>query len=324
MEFRLPSSFVEGDARNIREDGTHKRERRMASLRDIRRHIGSVKNIKQITYAMKMVAAARIKRAQKSILNSRPFAGKMEETIRSLFAEIGEDDFKSVRESQLFEKSEKSGRAGLVVVTADKGLCGSFNVNVLKTAVKWMKENRDKKIEALVVGRKGKDFLRRLKGLDLEVAYEMIGIFPNVSYVHAGILCDEMFKLYFGGVDEVTLVYTEFKNMMSQKTRVKRVLPLKSMDFAGEEPKMEDFDFEPGKAEILANLLPRYLKAEFYRVLLESQAAELAARMNAMENASNNASDLIESLTLKLNKTRQAMITTELTEIVGGAEALGG
>ncbi len=296
----------------------------MASLRDIRRHIASVKNIKQITYAMKMVAAARIKRAQKAIFNSRPFALKMEETVRNLFAEMEEEDFKSSPTHRLFEKKSEKNCIGLVMVTADKGLCGSFNINVLKTAVKWLRNNRGKKIKVIAVGKKGRDFCKRLRGLDLEIFYEMIGIFPKVSYVHSNILCDEILKLYHNEADEIKLIYTEFKSMMSQSVETKNVLPLKSLKFSGEKGRMDDFEFEPHKASLLEALLPRYIKAEFYRILLESQAAELAARMNAMENASKNAADIIEGLTLKLNKTRQAMITTELTEIVSGAQALGG
>ena len=300
----------------------------MASLRDIRKHISSVKSIKQITYAMKMVAAARIKRAQNSILASRPFAMQMDRLIADLYCELGEEDLAGTRARELFDERPAGGALCLVLVTADKGLCGSFNTNLLKAAAAWLKENRSRKIYAVAVGRKGRDFLHRLKGLDLEIAHEMVGVFPKAGYVHAQLLSDELLKLYRGHpVESVTLIYNEFKSMISQKIVTDRLLPLKKhiLECAyGGGKRSGDFTFEPHKTELLGALLPRHIGAQLYRTLLESQAAELAARMSAMESASKNASELIEGLTLKMNKTRQAMITTELNEIVSGSEALGG
>ena len=299
----------------------------MASLRDIRKHISSVKSIKQITYAMKMVAAARIKRAQNSILAARPFAIEMDRLIEDLYCELGEEDLSGTPARELFEERPAGGPLCLVLITADKGLCGSFNTNLLKTAAAWLKENRGRKLRVIAVGRKGRDFLRRLKGLDLEVAYELVGIFPKAAYMHAQLLADEILKLYAGSsVESVTLVYNEFKSMMAQRIVSDRLLPLKThIACAGKtRPSGVDFSFEPGKKELLGELLPRHICAQLYRTLLESQAAELAARMNAMEAASKNATELIEGLTLKMNKTRQAMITTELNEIVSGSEAQGG
>ncbi|MCG2724702.1 MAG: ATP synthase F1 subunit gamma [Elusimicrobia bacterium] len=300
----------------------------MASLRDIRRHISSVKSIKQITYAMKMVAAARIKKAQNKILNSRPFAEKMEETIKNLYMEMEEEDFNRSPAFKLFEKQDKSNVGVLVIITSDKGLCGSFNVNVLKRAVLWLKENKDKETKVIAVGKKGRDFCRRLKGLNLSMPYELVGIFPKAGYAHAKLLAENIFKLYENEADSVTVIYNRFKSMMAQEIICNKFLPLKRrfLEFQNEfgENKLSDFDFEPAKSLLLSSLLPRYVKAQIYKILLESQAAELAARMNAMEAASGNASDIIEELTLKLNKTRQAMITTELNEIVAGAGALEG
>ncbi|MCK4936664.1 MAG: ATP synthase F1 subunit gamma [Elusimicrobiales bacterium] len=300
----------------------------MASLRDIRRHISSVKSIKQITYAMKMVAAARIKKAQNKILNSRPFADKMEEAIKNLYTEMGEEDFRHSPAFKLFEKHEESNVSVLIVITSDKGLCGSFNVNVLKRAVIWLKENKDREIKVIAVGRKGRDFFKRLKGLNLSIAYELVGIFPKASYAHAKLVTDNLFKLYEKEADSVTIIYNRFKSMMSQEIIRNKFLPLKRHFMkTGDEAaknKFSDFDFEPAKELLLSSLLPRYIKAQIFKILLESQAAELAARMNAMEAASGNASDIIEDLTLKLNKTRQTMITTELNEIVAGAGALEG
>lgn len=297
----------------------------MASLRDIRKHISSVKSIKQITYAMKMVAAARIKKAQGAILASRPFAFEMDRLIADLYSELGEDDLSGTAVRELFCERPAGGPLCLVLVTADKGLCGSFNTNLLKAAAAWLRENRGRKIYAVAVGRKSRDFLKRLKGLDLEIVHEMVGIFPKAGYKHAQLLSDEVLKLFLERrAESVTLIYNEFKSMVAQKVVTDRLLPLKSHILAaGEKAQKADFGFEPRKAELLDALLPRHLGAQLYRTLLESQAAELAARMSAMESASKNASELIDGLTLKMNKTRQAMITTELNEIVSGAEALG-
>lgn len=299
----------------------------MASLRDIRKHISSVKSIKQITYAMKMVAAARIKRAQNSILASRPFAREMEHMIADLYSEMETEDFNASPAHALFEARKDARAVGLVLIASDKGLAGSFNTNLLKNALAWLRANKGKKVYAICVGRKSRDFLKRLKGLDLEVVSEMVGIFPKVSYVHANLLSEHISKLYADrGVESVTLVYNEFKSMIAQRVVNVGLLPLKRhiLEMSGQPGGFKDFDFEPDKIKLLESLLPRYIGAQLYRILLESQAAELAARMNAMESASKNASELIEGLTLKLNKMRQAMITTELNEIVSGAEALGG
>jgi len=276
---------------------------------------------------MKMVAAARIRRAQNAILASRPFAREMDRLIADLYVELGEEDLEGSMAKTLFEE-RLAGTLCLVLVTADKGLCGSFNTNLLKAAAVWIKENRGRKICVVVVGRKGRDFLRRLKGLDLELVHEMVGIFPKAGYVHAQLLTDAILKLYTGRqVESVTLIYNEFKSMLTQRIVTDQLLPLKRhiLEKApGVKGAAADFAFEPRKAELLEALLPRHLGAQLYRTLLESQAAELAARMNAMEAASKNATELIEGLTLKMNKTRQAMITTELNEIVSGSEALGG
>lgn len=300
----------------------------MASLRDIRKHISSVKSIKQITYAMKMVAAARIKRAQSAILASRPFAKEMDRLIVDLYGELEEGDFSSSEARALFDERNPGGTLVLVLVTADKGLCGSFNTNLLKAAAAWLRENRGRKICAVVVGRKGRDFLRRLKGLDLGICHEMVGVFPKAGYVHAQLLSEAILKVYLEQpVESVTLIYNEFKSMMAQRIVTDRLLPLKRHileNWQAAPHKSGNFSFEPRKADLLAALLPRQISAQLYRTLLESQAAELAARMSAMESASKNASELIDGLTLKMNKTRQTMITTELNEIVSGSEALGG
>ncbi|HOW88815.1 MAG TPA: ATP synthase F1 subunit gamma [Elusimicrobiales bacterium] len=299
----------------------------MASLRDIRKHIHSVKSIRQITYAMKMVAAARIKKAQTAILSSRPFAVEMEHLISDLNDELSGCGGLSPAAGSLFsERGAAAGARGLVLVTADKGLCGSFNSNLLKAAAAWLRENRERKLRVICVGKKSRDFMRRLKGLDLEIDYEMTGIFPKAGYAHANLLARNILELFARPeVGSVTLIYNEFKSVLVQKIVRNELLPLKRNALAGRgTARLRDFGFEPEKAALLNVLLPRYVSAQMYRVLLESQAAELAARMNAMEAAYKNAAELIDGLTLRLNKMRQAMITTELNEIVSGAEALGG
>ena len=300
----------------------------MASLRDIRKHIKSVKSIKQITYAMKMISAARIRRAQSAILSSRPFALRMEELISDLYSEMNAEGFKASPAYALFAERPAAKALGLVLVASDKGLCGSFNSSLLKAAASWLGENRGNKIYVVCVGRKSRDFMRRLRGLDLEIAYEMVGIFPKAGYVHAELLTENILKLFSRPeVKGLTIIYNEFKSIMSQRIIRTDLLPLKASILEkaeGAPGKMKDFSFEPRKCALLETLLPRHIGAQLYRILLESQAAELAARMNAMDASSKNASDLMEGLTLKLNKMRQTMITTELNEIVSGAEALGG
>lgn len=299
----------------------------MASLRDIRRNIKSVKSTQQITYAMKMVAAARIRKAQSAILSSRPFAVKMAQMIEDLHQELVDGDIRKSAVYNLSAPRPEAAAAGLVFITSDKGLCGAFNTNLIKAAIAWLRKNEKKKIYAFVAGKKARDFVRRLK-LDIEVVHESVGIFPRVGYVHAELLGKALLEAYGKyPIGSVTLIYNEFKSMMSQKVVETELLPLGKLEGAGglrQAGRFSNFLFEPEKTALLESLLPRYVKGQLYRFLLESQAAELSARMNAMESASKNASELIESLTLKLNRLRQSMITKELSEIVSGAEALNG
>ena len=296
----------------------------MASLREIRRKIKSVKSTQQITKAMKMVAAARMRRAQSSILSARPFAVKMEDMIRDLaLVEIAAAKQEG-REAQLhpFFQAREGRKVGLVLVTADKGLCGAFNGNLLRFTAGWLREHRDDEVTVFAVGRKGRDFLRRVKTLTL--ASQMAGVFPKINFAHAELLGKEIIDAYVEkGLSRVVVVYNEFKSVVVQRIVVKDLLPL-PMPAADPTrvPISEQFLFEPDQEGLLRALLPRYLKAQLYRILLESQAAELAARMNAMDAASKNAGELIGAMTLSMNRTRQAMITKEIAELVGGAEAL--
>jgi len=304
----------------------------MASLRDIRKHIDAVKNIRQITGAMKMVAAARIRRAQEDMIRARPFAHHIGRVIGDLYGELSESDMEDTEAIKYFQHRPKGPKC-LVLVTADKGLCGAFNASLIKAALAWIKANNDEEIFVITVGKKGSDLMRRLKGAGIKLLYQMIGIFPKADYSHAVIIGGKIRDLFLKTrLESVTVIYNEFKSMMSQKIVTKQLLPLRNFIEEGVEKaknkgndaslKTVDFIFEPDKKELLKELLPVHLNLQISRILRESQASELAARMTAMEAASKNASDLISGLTLKMNKTRQSMITTELNEIVSGSEAL--
>ena len=300
----------------------------MPSLRDIRNKIKSVKSTEQITKAMKMVAAARMRKSQLAILAARPFAVKMEELARGLAALEVRADMEAGREIEVhpFFEQRTEGPVALVLVTADKGLCGAFNSNLIKAAIEWLKANQGKKVYVACVGRKGRDFMHRLKGYDFEMLTEVAGIFPKVNFTHAELLGRAVIDAYGDKkISRVTVIYNEFKSVAVQRLVTTQLLPI-PLPAASENEKhtaaVADYGFEPDRQELLAALLPRYVKAQLYRVLLESQAAELAARMNAMDAASKNAKELRQSLDLEANRTRQAAITKEIAELVGGAEAL--
>ncbi|MBI3551072.1 MAG: ATP synthase F1 subunit gamma [Elusimicrobia bacterium] len=298
----------------------------MASLRDIRRKIKSVKSTEQITKAMKMVAAARMRRSQAAILAARPFAVKMEQLVRGLSALEVAGDIAAGREvhvHEFFEHRSEDLPGCLVLVTADKGLCGAFNSNLIKNSIEWLKGQAGRKVYAVVVGRKGRDFLHRLKGVGLEIVSETAGIFPKVNFTHAELVGKAVIDLYESKkVSSVSIIYNEFKSAAAQQLVKIPLLPIKPFEDAQTASALIDYEFEPDRQVLLEALLPRYLKAQLYRVLLESQAAELAARMNAMDAASKNAKELREALNLGLNRQRQAIITKEIAELVGGAEAL--
>ena len=296
----------------------------MASLREIRRKIKSVKSTEQITKAMKMVAAARMRRSQQAILAARPFAAKMEDLVRGLAGLKRDSDIAAGREVQIHEFFDvrKNGPVCLVLVTADKGLCGAFNSSLLRAAVDWLNAHQGKKVCLAVVGRKGRDFAHRLRGYDFEILTELSGIFPKVSFAHAELLGQAVMDAYSRkGLSGVTLLYNEFKSVALQRLLSAPLLPIPAPELAAE-AQLPEYGFEPDQQALLGALLPRYVKAQLFRVLLESQAAELAARMNAMDAASKNAKELRQALILGANRQRQANITKELAELVGGAEAL--
>ncbi|MEF3280659.1 MAG: ATP synthase F1 subunit gamma [Elusimicrobiota bacterium] len=294
----------------------------MASLRDIRKHIKAVKNIRQITYAMKMVSSARIKKAQSQILGFKPYISYLENVVFSLKGEMMEEDFKTTGLYRFFKKESLTNSIGIVVVGGDKGLCGSFNSSIINLAVKLIRNNKGKKIYIIPVGKKSYDFFKKVKEVNLY--YQIYNIFPKVNYAHASLLSSKIIEAYEKlNLDEIYMVYSEFRNMMKQEFKSISFLPIINR-IGGDEGKenLEDFIFEPEKSILLKNLIPKYINMRVYSVLLENQASELAARMQAMELASKNAGELIDELTLRMNKLRQAQITTELNEIVSGASAI--
>ena len=297
----------------------------MASLRELRSKIKSTKSTEQITRAMKMVAAARMRKSQLAILAARPFANKMERMVRDLaLLEVKSDiAAKQVVQIHPFFDKRTEGAELLVLVTGDKGLCGAFNSNVLRAAFEWFRQRKGKKVYYVAVGRKGRDMAARLKGQDVEMVSELAGIFPKITFAHAELVGQAIIGAYLNkGVSKVTVLYNEFKSIATQRLLTAELLPIPVPEAAAETADLPDYGFEPGRQELLAALLPRHIKASLYRILLESQAAELASRMNAMDSASRNAKDMREGYVLDANRTRQAMITKEIAELVGGAEAL--
>jgi F-type H+-transporting ATPase subunit gamma len=297
----------------------------MASLRELRSKIKSTKSTEQITKAMKMVAAARMRKSQLAILVARPFAVKMERMVRGLALLEVRADVAAHREIQIhpFFDQRPDDVELLVLVSGDKGLCGAFNSNVLRAALDWFRQRKSKKVYCVAVGRKGRDMATRLKGQDVEMVSELVGVFPKITFAHAELLGQAVLDAYINkGVSKVTVLYNEFKSVATQRLLIAELLPIRAPQEGGEAAPLPDYGFEPGRQELLATLLPRHIKAQFYRILLESQAAELAARMNAMDAASKNAKEMRESYVLDANRTRQAMITKEIAELVGGAEAL--
>jgi F-type H+-transporting ATPase subunit gamma len=284
----------------------------MSTLREIRRRINSIKSTQQITKAMKMVAAAKLRKAQENILAARPYARKIDEMIRHLIAqqEIKEIPLLAVRPPQ---------RVTLIVITGDRGLCGSFNSNIIKRVLLQIDFHRDKEISLVCVGRKGYDFFRKR---NLQIDNKYLQIFNQLEYIHAQQITNYIVQQYVAQrTDLVEIVYNEFKNAVQQFVVIEKYLPLTAEEFEGE-LKNISYLYEPDQLSLLTALLPKHLNLQTWRILLESNAAEQGARMTAMENATDNAGDLIDELTLHYNKTRQAVITREISEIVGGAEAL--
>jgi F-type H+-transporting ATPase subunit gamma len=285
----------------------------MPALIDIRRRIRSVKSTQQITKAMKMVSAAKLRRAQDAMFAARPYARKMLEVLQSI-ASRSEADAHPLLE-------ERGGeRVLVVVITADKGLCGAFNANIIRTAARFVTDRKERGIELGLVGRKGRDALKR-RGF--KVRFERIGVFQALQYRTAREMAKELTDAFINGeFDEVFLVYNEFKSVIQQRIAIERLLPIERHVLNPQQPRF-DYIYEPEPAGILKSLLPRHVEVQIWKALLESNAAEHGARMASMDAATNNASEMIDSLTLYMNKVRQAAITKEIIEVVSGAGTPG-
>jgi F-type H+-transporting ATPase subunit gamma len=290
----------------------------MANLLDIRRRIKSVKNTQQITKAMKMVSAAKLKRAQNRVINARPFADKMNQVLSELAAQTSED----FHHPLLDQRGDE--RYLVVLVTADKGLCGAFNTNLIKAAQVFVKANPDKQIEWVTVGRKGRDFYRRR---DANIANEYIGLTGKgrVDFAEALDVAKDVINRFTEdrSIDKVFLIFAEFKSVLTQRIVTEQLLPIsKTTETTDDAAQTKDYIYEQEPAEIFSRLLPSLVETQIFRALLESIASEQGARMTAMEAASKNAGELISTLTLNMNRVRQAAITREIIEIVSGASAL--
>jgi len=287
----------------------------MPSLRDIKRKITSVKKTQQITKAMKMVAAAKLRRAQDRVIAARPYSRKMLAVIANLAGRVER------AQHPLLAKRE-SKNVKLLVLTSDRGLCGAYNTNILRKAVEAVKQftAEGKVVKVNVVGRKGRDFFRKRSAYTLGKVWSDLGMIEYEKAADVGRNIVERFVA--GETDEVYLLYNEFKSVIQQKVTLEKLLPVEPPAEADPFMAAVDYLYEPTPEAILGSILPKHIEVQVYRAMLESQASEMGARMTAMDSATRNAKDMIERLTLKFNKQRQAAITKEISEIVGGAEAL--
>jgi F-type H+-transporting ATPase subunit gamma len=295
----------------------------MPTLLDFRRRIRSVKNTQQITRAMKFIAAARLRRAQETAVSLRPYAGGIREILRSAMSRIENPE-------QFPLLAQRPEEKVLVLVTAgERGLCGAFNANVLRRAFEFLGEKKGKSIEVIAIAKKARDAFRKRPW---KIALEYVDVTSKADLGKAREIAGEVMKIYeAGGADSVYLIYNEFKNVMMQTLRVEKLLPLEHAALAvpekgaahGSSGELVDYIYEQPAAEIFNKLVPRYVEMQIYRMLAESSAAEHAARMTAMESATSNASDVIDALTLHMNKVRQAAITREIIEVVSGAASAG-
>lgn len=288
----------------------------MPTLRDIKRRITSVKSTQQITKAMKMVAASKLRRAQDRIFEARPYANKMFSVLSSLAVRTGRE------EHSLLAKRSRS-KIEILVITTDRGLCGALNSNILKKAYDFNREKKKDDYEASIstIGRKGRDFFRKR---NIPMRKTWVGLSGKITYSNAQEIARDIVKNYTEELfDEVCLVYNEFKSAMQQRVIIEKLLPIEPQKVEKEEViHYGEFIYEPSASEVLDTLLPKHIEVQIFRALLESEASEQGARMTAMDNATRNAKELIEKLTLQFNKARQSAITKELMEVVGGAEAL--
>jgi F-type H+-transporting ATPase subunit gamma len=304
----------------------------MPSLIDIRRRVRAVKSTQQITKAMKMVSSSKLRRAQERIVKSRPYAKEMLRVFNNLATRTEN------AAHPLLNDDPESGRTLLIVITADRGLCGSFNTNVAKAALQFTleqpKDPKGRDVAMALVGRKGRDFFMR-RGFD--VLYEEVGLFQNIKWSHAQAMAQTAIKEFLGpDISSVYLVYNEFRSVISQRVVIEKLLPIPRLNEAEAAAKASagqgavteasaspavDYLFEPDPAQLLNTLLPLHVAVQIQRALLESSAAEHAARMQSMDSATRNAKEMVDRLTLYMNKVRQAAITREIIEVVSGAQA---
>jgi F-type H+-transporting ATPase subunit gamma len=281
----------------------------MANVRDIRRRIRSAKNIQQITRAMKFVSAARLRRAQERVVAARPYARQMLTVLNSLATRVPE------YAHPLLAK-RAGNRIELVVITADRGLCGAYNTNIIRQALEFLAKHADQLVELNILGKRGRDFFRRRP---FPVRHEAINVLQKPSFSDAAAIAKDLIDEFSNGEkDQVWIVYNEFKSVVQQKVVLEPLLPIQRLEKADDSSRLEYLYDEP-PAKIFSNLLPRHVEAQIFRALLEAAASEHGARMAAMEAATNNAAEMIEGLTLYANKVRQAGITKELIEVVSGA-----
>ncbi|MBI4477160.1 MAG: ATP synthase F1 subunit gamma [Acidobacteria bacterium] len=288
----------------------------MPSLIDLRRRIRAIKSTQQITRAMKTVAASKLRRAQERILGARPFAIQMARVLNSLASRVDPSAH------PLLAQRPGQGRVLVIVITADRGLCGSFNANIIRRASAFIVEHPGRAVALALVGRKGRDFFRR-QGFD--IWYDQVGIFNQLRYEHAQeIALVAIDRFTAGDVDAVHLVYSEFKSVLQQRVVIDQLLPIARADLGAEMAPAAgvEYLYEPAPEQIFTDLLPRHVEIQVYRALLESSASEHAARMTAMDAATKNSAEMIDNLTLYMNKVRQASITREIIEVISGAEAL--
>src|SRR3954467_4598837 len=286
----------------------------MPSLIDLRRRIRAVKSTQQITKAMKMIAASRLKRAQDRVVAARPFAQRMQAVLNGLVARVDQDLHPLLRQPE-----GPDNRPLLIVVSGDRGLAGSFNSNIIKAAGQFVVDHgRGGTVSLSLIGRKARDFFKR-RGFD--VRYEVAGILAKVTFDDAVDAADAAIEEFTSGrVTSVHLVYNEFKSVMTQRVVVTQILPIPRIEAESTGP-VTEYLYEPSAQEIFTALLPRYVQVQIFRALLESNAAFFAAQMTAMDAATRNSSEMIENLTLYMNKVRQAAITREIIEVVSGAAA---
>jgi F-type H+-transporting ATPase subunit gamma len=281
----------------------------MANVRDIRRRIRSARNIQQITRAMKFVSAARLRKAQERVVSARPYAKQMLAVLNSLATRVPE------QAHPLLAKRD-GNRIELVVITADRGLCGAYNTNIIRHALEFLETHADQQVGLNILGKRGRDFFRRRP---YPVRHEAINVLQKPSFADAAAIAKDLIEEFSKGEkDQVWVVYNEFKSVVQQKVVLEPLLPIQRLEHADDSSRLEYLYDEPA-AKIFSNLLPRHVEAQIFRALLEAAASEHGARMAAMEAATNNAAEMIEGLTLYANKVRQAGITKELIEVVSGA-----